>query len=171
MRQGGGKSKGASFERDVCKELSIWASNGKQEDLFWRSAMSGGRSTVAAKLGKRLAAQAGDITAIHPLGQPLIKHFLIECKHYKSLDFDGLITGKGQLVSFWQVALKQAATYGKQPMLIAKQNRFPTVICMTREGYSDIFLNVVPTLLSAPRHQLRIFLFDDFLKFAKPLKV
>ncbi len=169
MKQGGGKSKGASFERDACVKLSLWTSDGAHEDLYWRSSMSGGRSTVAAKLGKRLAAQAGDITAIHPLGQPLIKHFLIECKHYQSLDFDGLITGKGQLVNFWQVALKQAAVYGKQPMLIAKQNRFPTVICMTREGYADIFMNVVPTLLSAPRLRLRMFLFDDFLKHAKPV--
>ncbi len=169
MRKGGGKGKGSSFERETCVKLSRWISDGKHEDLLWRSAMSGGRSTVASKLGKRLAAQAGDITAIHPLGQPLIKHFLIECKHYRSLDFEGLITGKGQLVNFWQVALKQAAIYNKQPILIAKQNRFPTVICMTREGYADIFMNVVPTLLSVPRLRLRIFRFDDFLKYAKPL--
>jgi len=47
MRKGGGKAKGASFERDICRRLSLWVSAGKQEDVFWRSAMSGGRSTVA----------------------------------------------------------------------------------------------------------------------------
>jgi hypothetical protein len=53
MRKGGGKQKGSQFERDVCRELSLWVSHGKQEDVYWRSAMSGGRSTVAALKGAR----------------------------------------------------------------------------------------------------------------------
>lgn len=28
------KAKGASFERDVCKKLSLWVSDGKREDLY-----------------------------------------------------------------------------------------------------------------------------------------
>ena len=46
MRKGGGKEKGSSFERLVCKRMSMWLSKGERDDLFWRSAMSGGRATV-----------------------------------------------------------------------------------------------------------------------------
>ena len=55
MRKGGGKAKGSSFERLICKELSLWITGGEHQDVFWRSAMSGGRSTVAMKKGDKLA--------------------------------------------------------------------------------------------------------------------
>jgi hypothetical protein len=125
------KQKGASFERDVCRRLSLWVSNGKQEDCYWRSSMSGGRSTVAAKKGKRLAAQAGDISCIHPLGEPFAAKFLIECKHYANLELTQLcLNGKGKLAEFWKIVSKEADRCGKEPLLIAKQNRYPTIVCM-----------------------------------------
>ena len=52
--------------------------------------MSGGRSTVAAAKGKRLAAQAGDISCIHPIGQPFIDQFMVECKSYRDLAIRGV---------------------------------------------------------------------------------
>lgn len=131
MRKGGGKAKGATFEREVCKKLSLWVSGGKQEDVFWRSAMSGGRSTVAARKGKRLAAQAGDISCIHPVGAPFAAKFLIECKHYANLDIPQLVfNATGKLSEFWGIVCEEADRCEKWPLLIAKQNRYPTIVCM-----------------------------------------
>jgi hypothetical protein len=163
MRRGGGKAKGASFERSVCKQLSLWVSHNLQEDVFWRSAMSGGRSTVAHAKGKRLAAQAGDITCIHPCGQRFADQFLMECKTYRDLQYVGLLTGKGHLVKFWIEASTQAKRYGKLPLMIAKQNQQPATVCLSREGMRLLRLN---PLISAPKLNLRIVLLDEFLQKA-----
>jgi hypothetical protein len=163
VRRGGGKAKGASFERDVCKALSLWVSNGTQEDVYWRSAMSGGRSTVARAKGKRLAEQAGDITCIHRSGQSFADKFFMECKFYKDLQYTGLLTGKGNLVKFWSEASKQAKHYGKLPFMIAKQNQQPATVCLSREGMRLLDLD---PLISVPTLNLRIVLFDTFLQKA-----
>ncbi len=157
-----GKQKGASFERKICVALSLWISKGQQEDCYWRSSMSGGRSTVAAGRGKRLVAQAGDISCIHPIGAPLTDKFYLECKSYKDLEYKGLITGKGHLVKFWCETVIQARNYGKLPMLIAHQNQQPTIICMDTAGRR--FYPTDEWVLTAPRLSLWIMLFEDFLK-------
>jgi hypothetical protein len=150
VKKGGGKAKGAAWERECCKHLSLWVSDGKNEDLFWRSAMSGGRATVALAKGKRLAAQAGDITCISTLGRALTDMYFIECKHYRDLDLRGVFTGKGKLCEFWDEVNKQAAQYDKSPMLIAKQNNLPAFVCIKWPGWwSDFsFLHVSPLSMS-----------------------
>lgn len=158
MRKGGGKAKGASFERDVCRQLSLWVSGGTQEDVFWRSAMSGGRSTVAHAKGKRLAAQAGDISCIHPSGENFASKFLCECKNYSSLDYPGLLTNKGHLAEFWGIVKIEASTYNKHPFMIAKQNRYPTTICLSHKGVFTIGAAAIVALLEAPR--LDLFIYD-----------
>lgn len=163
MRKGGGKAKGANFERSVCKSLSLWVSHDKHEDVFWRSAMSGGRSTVAHTKGKRLAQQAGDITCIHPVGQPFANKFLMECKNYRDLQYYGLLSSKGNLVKFWLEVRRQARRYGKMPLMVAKQNQQPATVCLTRDGAK--LLKVCP-VVTAPKLNLRIVLLDEFLRTA-----
>jgi hypothetical protein len=165
MRKGGGKQKGAAFERDICKRLSLWLSEGKQEDCLWRSAMSGGRSTVAAAKGKRLAAQAGDITAINDIGLRLTKDFFIECKAYKNLNYAGLITGTGKFVEFWKTACVQAQVYNKRPMLIVKQNQQPVLVCL-RGLTTDFGRATLKRVLWMPKLNMEVYLFEDFLKHA-----
>ena len=169
MRRGGGKSKGANFEREICRRLSLWLSDGTQEDALWRSSMSGGRSTVAFKRGKRMAAQAGDISAVHEVGIPLISKFLIECKSYKDLNFIGLLKSKGKLVEFWKEVKLQANRYGKEPMLIAKQNQQPVIIALSVLGSGALKLSSSP-IISAPYIGMQIYLFDYFLSEATPPK-
>lgn len=166
MKKGGGKAKGAQFEREVAVALSLWASHGEREDLFWRSAMSGGRATVAHKKGKHLAAQSGDLCAVHPLGQPFIDKFYVELKHYKDLQYHGLITGTGTFVGFWESTVKQAAIYNKHPMLIAKQNRLPIVVGMPRNAAYGLGLNHSKIALAVPRLNLWLCAFCDFIKHA-----
>lgn len=140
-----GKQKGSDFERQICKALSLWVSNGKSIDLYWRSAMSGGRATV--KRGQ--VRQAGDITAVAPEGHVLTDVFFIECKAYKTLTLDCFIKWKGTLIDFWDVAVNEAHKYGKIPMLIVKRNNWPILVCMTEDGRRKLGINQAYIILRA----------------------
>mgnify|MGYP001577792191 CR=1 FL=1 len=141
-RPGFGKQKGASFERLICKTLSLWVSKGKRDDLFWRSAMSGGRASVQFKKGVVNKTQSGDITAIDPLGAPLLNKFFIECKFYRDLHFPALLMekeGKNGAQHFWRICQEQAAKYKKLPMLIMKQNgTMPTFFGVDTQGFDAL---------------------------------
>lgn len=73
-------AKGSDFEREICKDLSRWWTCSDRDDVFWRTAMSGGRATVRARQGKTTAGSYGDITAIDPIGAPFLKAFALELK-------------------------------------------------------------------------------------------
>lgn len=166
MRKGGGKQKGASFEREVCKALSLWVSADTQEDVYWRSAMSGGRSTVAFKKGKRLAAQSGDISCIHSIGQTFANKFYVECKAYRDLQFQGLVTGKGHLIKFWDETKKQCKQYDKLPMMVVRQNMIKPMVCLSHEGLWALNLQK-HSIVWSKRHNLHIVPFSIFLAVAK----
>lgn len=77
-------AKGGAFEREISKKLSLWWSEGKRDDIFWRSSQSGGRATFRGKKGKDTFGSHGDIAALDPIGAPLIKLFCFELKTGKS---------------------------------------------------------------------------------------
>ena len=129
MKAGGGKQKGAQFERDVCVKLSLWVTGGEKRDCFWRSAMSGGRATISGRKGIDLSRQAGDISAIAPEGHSFTNLFYIEAKFYKSLEIPGFVYGSGGVLSqFWETCKKEAKKHKRQPMLIAKENGRPPLV-------------------------------------------
>jgi len=72
--------KGSQFERDVCRQLSLWWSEGENDDVFWRTSQSGGRATTRAKSGKKTRGQEGDIAATDPSGFVMTKLFTMELK-------------------------------------------------------------------------------------------
>lgn len=169
MRRGGGKQKGAAFEREVCVMLSRWLSKGSQDDIFWRSAMSGGRATVHHRnFGKRLANQVGDISCIHPLGSHFISTFAPECKFYADLDYQGLLTGKGKLLAFWAEINEQAERYNKLPFLVCRQNRMQPHVCLDKAGMRKFGLYDVRTLVISVRHDMYIMDAAKFVKVCKP---
>jgi len=85
-------SKGAEFERKISKQLSLWWSNGERDDIFWRSQQSGGRATIRRKKELTTANQEGDLTAMHPMGQPLIDLISIELKcGYPEFTIEGIL--------------------------------------------------------------------------------
>lgn len=121
--------KGGKFERKCCVDLSLWLSNGQRKDTLYRSAMSGGRATQALKTGDKLAAQAGDIVAVHEDGMKLTEKYVIECKHRKAMGFYNLVVHhKGQLFDFWEKLCDEVDNFNKYPLLIFKENRRPTLI-------------------------------------------
>jgi len=72
--------KGSNFERDICKQLSLWWTNQERDDVFWRTAGSGAMAKVRSKVQQQTFGQYGDIQATDPIGQPLIDLCSIELK-------------------------------------------------------------------------------------------
>jgi hypothetical protein len=129
-----GKAKGGEFERVICKRLSLWITNGDKIDVFWRSAMSGGRATVS----KGKVRQGGDITAVAPEGHKLTDKYYIEIKHLKNISLDSMIKDNGPLIKIWDKTLDEAAKYNKHPVLIFRKNGWPIVVCLTHDGEVDL---------------------------------
>ncbi len=73
-------AKGSNFEREICKQLSLWWSDNKEDDIFWRTAGSGAMAKTRSKKGKKTFGQCGDVQATNPVGQPLIDWASIELK-------------------------------------------------------------------------------------------
>lgn len=166
MKLGGGHAKGAAFERDVCRRLSLWVSGGKHTDLFWRSSLSGGRATVAHKRGG-LVRQAGDICAVVPEGHALTDRIFLECKHVRSLDLESfLLRDKGVLAGFWRTAVQEAAKYEREPLIIARQNRCKDIIVFRQASLQAIVPTFTGTyILSSKLGQgaVEIRMFEDLL--------
>lgn len=131
------KQKGAAFEREVCTKLSLWVTDGTQHDLFWRSAMSGGRATVAYRRGIKLQKQAGDIVATDRAGNDLLDLFIIECKFYKDLAVEQFIyqTMDDSVWGWWLKLINEARKYKKAPIMIAKQNRRKILMITNSVGF------------------------------------
>ena len=133
MRRGHGKLKGSRNERRLCRELSLLVSNGKRDDLLWRSAMSGGTATTARKRGNLKAAMAGDVSSIDPRSHWLVRDWYIEAKHYGDLQIiRSFLNNRGRLYRFWVHTVKEARHYNKKPMLLAKQDRVSEILVVTR---------------------------------------
>lgn len=160
MRAGGGGAKGASYERRICGKLSVWVSGGTRKDVFWRSAMSGGRASVMLHNKRhKFVAQAGDISAVHKSGSYLLNAFIIECKHLKTLKLLQTICGKRSgLPEIWQKLLKECDQQGRRlPMLVARQNRMLDLLITNRRGYK-----ILRAGCSTLRVRFRLPLFDMF---------
>jgi len=160
MKPGGGKTKGGSFERLVCQKLSLWVSNLKRDDIFWRSAMSGGRATVKAKKGINNISQLGDISAIDKSGEYLTGRYVLECKSYKSLCLESLIYGtphKGSIIEYLDVLEKICIGAKKSPILIAKQNAKP--VLFITDKHLDLYCKCLIT-----KDFWNFYMFEDVLK-------
>lgn len=72
--------KGGQYERDVCKTLSHWWTEGQDDSVFWRTHSSGARATQRAKKGLKLQGQYGDVCAIDERGKPFTDVFTISIK-------------------------------------------------------------------------------------------
>lgn len=170
MRPGGGKAKGAQFEREVCAQLSRWLTKGKSESCMWRSAMSGGRATVRHRAGKSADGHGGDLTATDPRAHALLEAFTVECKHVADLNLRGAaIKGIGPLKDFWDQVTSDALRVDKEPMLIARQNMMPTLLFL-RASRTQMYFGMVSQIECARFYKLdgyrvSMFLLDEFLEY------
>jgi len=167
MRKGGGKQKGSAFERLLCKRLSLWLSRGERDDLFWRSAMSGGRATLQLRQDIQNKAQSGDLTAISAEAYAFAEHHFIEAKHYRDLGFGrGFICETGTIWNFWQKACEQAVQHGKTPVLIARQNLYP-IIVITHSTQAVFHCD---PLIILPRWHAEICLFEPATAYRRIIR-
>lgn len=159
------KVKGGTYEREIAKKLSLWVTNLASDDLFWRSAMSGGRGTL-----RKSDNAVGDICAIDPRGAKICQELFFECKHLKEASLDSTIRGKGPIYDFWNTAVKQARSHSRFPVLIVKKNNLP-----------DLFITcnmVVSYLQKRPRaiinsngdgnYTMNVYLLKDILAIKCP---
>lgn len=137
--------KGQSYERELCKLLSLWVTEGADEDVFWRTAMSGGRATVMGRKGVRVR-QAGDICAVSPEGFAFCDRFFVELKSRNPANTNlvgFLFKETGPLVGWWLKTQAQAREHGnREPMLICRVNRVPHFI-VTRTPTRCHFLHSI----------------------------
>lgn len=132
-----GSRKGSSWEREICKQLSLWWTYGKDEDVFWRTAGSGARATVRSKQNKNTFGQHGDIQATNPTGQRLIDVCCIELKRgYSKETFSSIIdkpenAAEQMYEKFIHQAELSSISAGSQSwLLIVKRDRREALIFM-----------------------------------------
>lgn len=126
-----GAGKGSAYERSIAKQLSLWWSDGRADDLFWRSSQSGGRATTRAKSGKTTANACGDLCAQSKEGQDLLDLFTIEIKRgYNTYSISDVIEGGTTGFNLFVKQAAKAASLAGTPywLLIHKRDRRPALV-------------------------------------------
>ena len=130
-------AKGSQFEREFCKDLSLWWTHDKTDEMFWRSSNSGGRATVRAKAGKSTSGQHGDVAAIHPDGIALIDLITFELKrgYSKSTIHDVFDKSESAAQQTWEKWYEQASTSARLAgslswLIVHKRDRRDTMAYM-----------------------------------------
>ena len=112
----GDPKKGSAFERDFARKLSLWWSEGKADDWFWRLGGSGGRATNRAKSGRNTANGYGDIAAQCPEAQKLLNIVTFELKRgFNRISIQDLLdkpNGPNQMRDFIEQAKRSASLAG-----------------------------------------------------------
>ncbi len=174
-------AKGSSNERGKCKDFSLWWSRGMglgdMDDIFWRSSGSGGRAVNRAKAGKGTYGSCGDMMALNPVGEPLIKACTFEFKKgYDDLDVLSLIDGKGKkgnLRAFIVQVTRDATRAGNEPVLVVHRDFRKPVLIITTSFWSrldDLYGLKSVEWISIPfdgQHYIVIRL-EDFFRLVHP---
>ncbi len=169
MRKGGGKQKGNSFERECCRILSLWWSEGKRDDVFYRSQSSGGRATVRANRGVTTVNQYGDISASDNEGLMFTRFVTVEIKRgYNTstpYDFIDKLDSSGPTKFeewFDQAEADRKKADAKIWWLITKRDRKQTMLYVWNWSYKDIIA------VQFPRLNVYGYNFEEFLNIVDP---
>lgn len=133
--------KGGQFERDICRELSLWWSHGKQDDVFWRTSTSGGRATTRAKKGKKTFGAHGDIQAVRPEGRVLLDRITLELKrgYNRFTPYDVVDAKKAPWVEFVNQVCRDAQRAGTPYwMLIHRRDKRCAVVTIPWGLYQEL---------------------------------
>jgi len=139
-------NKGSGFEREIAKELGLWWTDGERDDIFWRTAMSGGRATVRRKKRVKTENSAGDLCYLDPIGKPLIDLLLIEIKRGYSnevsvLNFlDKAERSKDPVLFRWWLKAEQERADAKRKwtVIIFKRDRHEKCIMLEYDFFSKL---------------------------------
>jgi len=145
------QKKGRAFEKEISKNLSLWWSNNKRDDIFFCTSGSGSRFTSRKKVGKDTANSCGDIGITDPIGQPLLDFFSIEVKRGYSdkLDILSLVDSKNKNneVIDWVVKAKKEIKEAGRPyyMIVIKRNRKQKVVVIDIDFYYNFLSKIKPS--------------------------
>lgn len=152
-----GKQKGGSFERDICKQLSLWWTNKERDDIFWRSANSGARATVRSRSGVTTFGQYGDVQATDPIGQPLIDLSCIELKRgYSRFTFADVLDAPTKAkLQRWELFIQQVVADRKKSktpfwILISRRDRREALIFIPMSFFFSLNENGAHLHLARP---------------------
>ena len=133
--------KGSQFEREICKLLSMWWTDGERDDIFWRTSQSGGRAT--SRRGRSTKYQHGDVTFTDPIGAPLIELFTIELKRgYSKANVHGVLDrqelAKQETFEAHVEQARKAQRAANTPywMLIQRRNQRHAVVWVPSAGFT-----------------------------------
>ena len=186
-------NKGGAFERMICKELSIWYSSGRRDDIFWRTAGSGARATVRGKVGLKTADSYGDVMATHESGKPLTGNYVISLKRgytgkkgrksFSYIDILDLIDtpagmkGKPALATWWDELMRDVKNGSrKDGFIIFRRDRKMSSIVMSNKTFKELH-KMKPCIfplyhsgcgLAADSLHLQIMKLQDFFYWCEP---
>ena len=139
------KAKGSAFERQISAQLSLWWSDGKRDDIFWRSSSSGARATSRAQKNKTTANSAGDLCYLDRDGSSFISYFAVEIKRgYTAFDVQRVLDRedgtKPSILEQWieQAAKSQEDAGAYSWLIIAKKNRAKTLAILPEFEYKSL---------------------------------
>lgn len=149
--------KGSNYERDFCKRLSLWWTDGERDDIFWRTGGSGGRATVRQQRGQKTYNQYGDICATDPIGDPLMKVLTFELKrgYTKNNIMDLVDRPKVCVQQKWEEWLQQAhgshiAAGSFAPIIVFKRDQKQEMVVTTNllikhlQAYGNVLTCPIP---------------------------
>lgn len=142
--------KGSAYEREVCKDLSLWWSYGQNPRVFARTRGSGS----ALKIGGSKW-EGGDIGFVDPEGEPLIRVWNIEAKtgyakkskltsgriresNWCALDIIDSSLKEPTLLAMWLQCERDALITGREPVLIFRRYRRKSSIAITSTFYGAL---------------------------------
>lgn len=160
------KAKGNKFEREIAEKLSLWLTKGAEKKAVWRSDSSGGTATMLAKKNEEqryAIANSGDLKSVcdrglYPLVDTYFDNFVVETKHYKSIDFYPPFNKV--LTSFFDACIREKEVTKKKSVLIIKANNRKVLYCQEPGALN---LKNVQMSITYKDLKLDVFLLDDVI--------
>ena len=89
--------------------------------------------------------------------------YCIECKHYKDIEWNNLLTAKTtDMYSFWAQTVREADVMHKKPLLIFRWNRSKDFVAYSDEIIVDNYIEI-----KSFGHQFKIALLSEWLTAIK----
>lgn len=90
--------------------------------------------------------------------------YAIECKHYKDIEWNNLLTSKTtDMLQFWRQAVREAEVMNKKPLLIFRWNRSKDFV-----GFDDDTEVLSYIEVKSFGCNFKVCLLDDWLEVVKP---
>lgn len=143
-------SKGKDFEREIAKDMSLWLTNGEDQDTIWYTKSSGGRATrriQAHQVSSRF--DHGDLGPDGSKAEYFFETFSCELKTgygkkgkkqttlWAVMDIIDSQQQTPMFYDFWWQAVNDAQESNREPILIFRRNRRTACIAMNHYVFNS----------------------------------